>query len=181
MDEKRAEKVKGGFNKNTIDVGGLLGKGVDVLKKGIEAYVGWLTPKVESAIDAIAGREPLEDDISRIRQMVEDEKRSGGTVLSEPVEEEVVSDDRPFFGDDETSVMSKPEPVAEARKEKPVAEQKKAKMFDDYERLGDAVYTGKISEEDKALITEYLESHGKKPTGDIKRDYETYGKVLMGL
>jgi len=115
MENNEFKKRQKGFNDSTgfFDIGSLLKKGYEVTKGAIEAYVGWLSPKVDEAIKGLSSlsSEPLADDIERVRNLIENDKREGKSVLSK--EEEVKRYSEFYLGDGDGNVAGEQRDIEE--------------------------------------------------------------------
>jgi len=115
MENNEFKKRQKGFNDSTgfFDIGSLLKKGYEATKGAIEAYVGWLSPKVDEAIKGLSSlsSEPLADDIERVRNLIENDKREGKSVLSK--EEEVKRYSEFYLGDGDGNVAGEQRDIEE--------------------------------------------------------------------
>jgi len=115
MENNGFKKRQKGFNDSTgfFDIGSLLKKGYEATKGAIEAYVGWLSPKVDEAIKGLSSlsSEPLADDIERVRNLIENDKREGKSVLSK--EEEVKRYSEFYLGDGDGNVAGEQRDIEE--------------------------------------------------------------------
>lgn len=119
MENNGFKKRQKGFNDSTgfFDIGSLLKKGYEATKGAIEAYVGWLSPKVDEAIKGLSSlsSEPLADDIERVRNLIENDKREGKSVLSK--EEEVKRYSEFYLGDGDGNVAGEQRDIEEGSNE----------------------------------------------------------------
>ena len=119
MENNGFKERQKGFNDSTgfFDIGSLLKKGYEATKGAIEAYVGWLSPKVDEAIKGLSSlsSEPLADDIERVRNLIENDKREGKSVLSK--EEEVKRYSEFYLGDGDGNVAGEQRDIEEGSNE----------------------------------------------------------------
>jgi hypothetical protein len=208
MENNEFKKRQKGFNDSTgfFDIGSLLKKGYEATKGAIEAYVGWLSPKVDEAIKGLSSlsSEPLADDIERVRNLIENDKREGKSVLSK--EEEVKRYSEFYLGDGDGNVAGEQRDIEEGSNEgsnkgsneggndggksaegsskapagakddksRRETEDTSGVRAEDYQRIKKNYESREMKRGDLDVAVAWLESHGIKSTGDIEKDFELF-------
>ena len=204
MENNEFKKRQKGFNDSTgfFDIGSLLKKGYEATKGAIEAYVGWLSPKVDEAIKGLSSlsSEPLADDIERVRNLIENDKREGKSVLSK--EEEVKRYSEFYLGDGDGNVAGEQRDIEEGSnkgsneggndggksaegsskapagakddKSRRETEDTSGVRAEDYQRIKKNYETREMKRGDLDAAVAWLESHGIKSTGDIEKDFKLF-------
>ena len=204
MENNGFKKRQKGFNDSTgfFDIGSLLKKGYEATKGAIEAYVGWLSPKVDEAIKGLSSlsSEPLADDIERVRNLIENDKREGKSVLSK--EEEVKRYSEFYLGDGDGNVAGEQRDIEEGSNEgsnkgsndggksaegsskapagakddksRRETEDTSGVRAEDYQRIKKNYESREMKRGDLDAAVAWLESHGIKSTGDIEKDFKLF-------
>ena len=208
MENNGFKKRQKGFNDSTgfFDIGSLLKKGYEATKGAIEAYVGWLSPKVDEAIKGLSSlsSEPLADDIERVRNLIENDKREGKSVLSK--EEEVKRYSEFYLGDGDGNVAGEQRDIEEGSnkgsnegsneggndggksaegsskapagakddKSRRETEDTSGVRAEDYQRIKKNYESREMKRGDLDAAVAWLESHGIKSTGDIEKDFKLF-------
>jgi len=204
MENNEFKKRQKGFNDSTgfFDIGSLLKKGYEATKGAIEAYVGWLSPKVDEAIKGLSSlsSEPLADDIERVRNLIENDKREGKSVLSK--EEEVKRYSEFYLGDGDGNVAGEQRDIEEGSnkgsneggndggksaegsskapagakddKSRRETEDTSGVRAEDYQRIKKNYESREMKRGDLDAAVAWLESHGIKSTGDIEKDFKLF-------
>ena len=200
MENNEFKKRQKGFNDSTgfFDIGSLLKKGYEATKGAIEAYVGWLSPKVDEAIKGLSSlsSEPLADDIERVRNLIENDKREGKSVLSK--EEEVKRYSEFYLGDGDGNVAGEQRDIEEGSNEggndggksaegsskapagakddksRRETEDTSGVRAEDYQRIKKNYESREMKRGDLDAAVAWLESHGIKSTGDIEKDFKLF-------
>ena len=204
MENNGFKERQKGFNDSTgfFDIGSLLKKGYEATKGAIEAYVGWLSPKVDEAIKGLTSlsSEPLADEVERVRNLIENDKREGKSVLSK--EEEVKRYSEFYLGDGDGNVAGKQRDIEEGSnkgsneggndggksaegsskapagakddKSRRETEDTSGVRAEDYQRIKSNYESREMKRGDLDVAVAWLESHGIKSTGDIEKDFELF-------
>ena len=204
MENNGFKERQKGFNDSTgfFDIGSLLKKGYEATKGAIEAYVGWLSPKVDEAIKGLSSlsSEPLADDIERVRNLIENDKREGKSVLSK--EEEVKRYSEFYLGDGDGNVAGEQRDIEEGSnkgsneggndggksaegsskapagakddKSRRETEDTSGVRAEDYQRIKKNYESREMKRGDLDAAVAWLESHGIKSTGDIEKDFKLF-------